>query len=140
MHHTSYIHPHEYCVNELRSLYNIHYLKQRVFIKQRVNKNSRSLVDSDAIVDHADIREILGADLCVPFCIVGHVVVGKREVKGTQIAVVFPVRERAKPHTARGAQNIRFQGDGRAEDEGVTVHIVANEVIEHGVGQAAGRK
>ena len=57
-----------------------------------------------------------------------------------QIAVVFPVRVRAKPHSARGAQNIRFQGDGRAEDEGLTVHVVANEVIEHGVGQAAGRK
>ena len=34
--HSSYIHPHEYYVNELRSFYNIHYL---FFIKQRVNKN-----------------------------------------------------------------------------------------------------
>ena len=39
--HASYIvtyciHPHEYYVNELRSIYNIHYL---FFIKQRVNEN-----------------------------------------------------------------------------------------------------
>ena len=38
MHHTSYIHPHEHYVNELWSIYNIHYL---FFIKQRVNKKTQ---------------------------------------------------------------------------------------------------
>ena len=41
IHHTSNIHPHEYYVNELRSLYNIFTISVFVYkIKQRVNKKN----------------------------------------------------------------------------------------------------